>query len=71
MSSDRLRSIRIPDDLWTAAQEVASARRETVSDVVRRALFGYVTIFSASEITDRAHTAHRSRPSDGAVSADA
>jgi len=61
--------VRIPDDLWSAAQALAASRGETVSDVIRSALLGYVTIFSAT--TDRAHTAHRSRPAADAVSADA
>jgi antitoxin component of RelBE/YafQ-DinJ toxin-antitoxin module len=36
------RAIRVPDDLWWAAQRVAKDRGETVSDVVRRALERYV-----------------------------
>lgn len=37
-----LRSFRIPDDLYEAAQQVAEERGETVSDVVRRGLTRYV-----------------------------
>lgn len=37
-----LRSFRIPDDLYLAAQAAAEANSETVTDVVRRALTGYV-----------------------------
>jgi antitoxin component of RelBE/YafQ-DinJ toxin-antitoxin module len=35
------RLVRIPDDLWRAAQNVAKERGETVSDVIRRALIRY------------------------------
>ncbi len=37
-----LRSLRIPDEEWEAAQRVAADRGETVTDVVRRALRRYV-----------------------------
>lgn len=37
-----IRGIRIPDELWEAAQQVAAERGETVSDEVRRALERYV-----------------------------
>jgi hypothetical protein len=36
------RNVRVPDDLWVAAQAKADERGETVSDVVRRALERYV-----------------------------
>lgn len=36
-----LRSIRIPDATWHAAQAKAKERGESVSDVVRRALERY------------------------------
>lgn len=36
------RPIRIPDELWQAAQVAAKRRGETVSDVVRAALERYV-----------------------------
>ena len=36
------RKIRIDDELWQAALAKAATRRETVSDVVRRALLAYV-----------------------------
>lgn len=35
------RVIRVPEDLWRAAQARAAQRGETVSDVVRRALQRY------------------------------
>lgn len=35
------RLVRVPDDLWAAAQAKAAERGETVSDVVRRALKRY------------------------------
>ena len=37
-----LRSVRIPDDLWQAAQTRAAERGESVSDVIRRALERYI-----------------------------
>lgn len=36
------RSIRIPDDLWSATKAKAAERGETVTDVVVRALERYV-----------------------------
>lgn len=36
------RAIRVPDDLWRAAQAVAKERGETLSDVIREALAEYV-----------------------------
>ena len=36
------RSVRVPDDLWTAAKERAAERGETVTDVLVRALRRYV-----------------------------
>ena len=37
-----LRTFRIPDDVYRAAQEKAAAKGESVSDVVRKALVRYV-----------------------------
>jgi metal-responsive CopG/Arc/MetJ family transcriptional regulator len=37
------RSIRIDDELWTAAQAVAQANQESVSDIIRTALRHYIT----------------------------
>lgn len=37
-----LRSFRIPDDLYRAAQAAAAEKGESMSDVVRRALERYV-----------------------------
>jgi predicted transcriptional regulator len=34
--------VRVGDETWKAAQEIAAARGETLSDVVRRALERYV-----------------------------
>lgn len=39
---DPIRSIRVPDDLWEAAQEKAAVVGDTISDVVRKALLWYV-----------------------------
>ncbi len=36
------RAVRIEDGLWSAAQQKAAERGETVSDVIRRALQRYV-----------------------------
>ena len=36
------RSVRVPDNEWHAATEVAAARGEPVSEVIRRALREYV-----------------------------
>jgi hypothetical protein len=36
------RSVRVPDDLWRAAQEKAARRGETLTNVIRRALERYV-----------------------------
>jgi antitoxin component of RelBE/YafQ-DinJ toxin-antitoxin module len=36
-----LRSVRVPDDVWQAAQARAAEKGESVSDVVRRALTRY------------------------------
>jgi hypothetical protein len=37
-----LRSFRIPDELYEAAQATAAEKGETVSDVIRKALEKYV-----------------------------
>lgn len=37
-----LRSVRIPDALWNAAQAKADEQGESVSDVIRKALEQYV-----------------------------
>ena len=37
-----VRTIRVPDDLWEAAQAKAKARGDSVSQVVRDALRRYV-----------------------------
>lgn len=39
---NKIRTVRVPDDLWEAAQKAAEAKGETVSDVIRRALEQYV-----------------------------
>jgi predicted transcriptional regulator len=36
------RSIRIDDELWTAAKSVAKANQESVSDIIRTALQHYI-----------------------------
>lgn len=36
-----VRTIRVSDELWTAAAAKAEAKGETISDVVRRALLAY------------------------------
>jgi hypothetical protein len=37
-----MRSIRVPLKLWTAAKDLADAREENISDVIREALERYV-----------------------------
>lgn len=36
------RSIRIPDDVWAEARDVASANGETTTDIVNRLLVKYL-----------------------------
>ena len=36
-----MRSVRVPDDEWQAAQRRAAERGETVTDLIRRALRRY------------------------------
>lgn len=38
----RLRNVRVGDELWSAAKAIAAARGETLTDVIVRALNGYV-----------------------------
>lgn len=42
MGKTPLRNLRVPDDLWDAAQTVAAERGESLSDVLRAALQRYV-----------------------------
>lgn len=42
------RSVRVPDDLWAAAKEIATGRAETMTDVVVRALRRYVATHGES-----------------------
>lgn len=42
MVNTTARNVRVDDELWHAALEKAKRRRETVSDVMRRALLAYV-----------------------------
>ena len=37
-----IRGVRVDDELWQAAQKRARERRESVADVIRRALLAYV-----------------------------
>lgn len=39
------RTVRVPDELWHAAQRIAADRGETVTDVIVRALTRYVRDF--------------------------
>lgn len=41
VAETKIRTVRVDDALWTAAQEVAHERRESVADVIRRALLAY------------------------------
>ena len=38
----KIRTVRVDNELWEAAQEKAKRRRETVSAVIVRALLAYV-----------------------------
>jgi hypothetical protein len=38
----KIRTVRVDDALWEAAQAKAKRRREGVSDVIRRALLAYI-----------------------------
>lgn len=38
----KIRTVRVDDELWEAAQAKAARRRESVADVIRRALLAYV-----------------------------
>lgn len=42
MAETKVRGVRIDDQLWEAAQAKAQQRRESVADVIRRALLAYV-----------------------------
>lgn len=41
MSTTPIRNVRVPDDLWHAAQAEADSRNETVSAAIIRALRNY------------------------------
>lgn len=38
----KIRGVRVDDELWDAAKTKATSRRETVADVIRRALLAYI-----------------------------
>lgn len=38
----KIRAVRVPDELWEAAQAVAAKKGESVSDEIRRSLERYV-----------------------------
>lgn len=38
----KVRTVRVDDELWEAAQRIAKHRRETVAAVIKRALVEYV-----------------------------
>lgn len=42
MATTKVRTVRVDDPLWEAAQAKAAKRRESVADVIRRALLDYV-----------------------------
>lgn len=43
-----VRTLRVPDELWSNAQKVAKDRGESLSDVMRDALEAYVRRYSRS-----------------------
>ncbi len=57
-----LRSIRVDTDLWRAAQAVAAARGESLSDVIRRALVRYVKRGVAALATHRSTSLSTATP---------
>lgn len=42
VAETKVRTVRVDDELWQAAQEKAKKRRETVAAVIKRALLAYV-----------------------------
>lgn len=42
MAADRIRTVRVDDQLWQEANDAARARGESVSEAIRRFLRGYV-----------------------------
>jgi predicted HicB family RNase H-like nuclease len=42
VTATKIRHVRVDDELWEAAQTKAKDRRESVADVIRRALLAYV-----------------------------
>jgi predicted DNA-binding protein len=38
----RIRTFRVPDELWEEAQKVAAQRGQTLSEVIRKALEEYI-----------------------------
>lgn len=36
------RTVRVPDEIWLPAKEIAEHEGETLSDVIRRALLEYI-----------------------------
>ena len=42
MPETKVRTVRVDDELWEAAQAKAKRRREAVADVIRRALLAYI-----------------------------
>ncbi len=41
MAADKMRTVRVDDTLWAAAQTTATQHGETVSDAIRRGLTNY------------------------------
>lgn len=42
VAETKIRAVRVDNELWEAAQVKAKDRRESVADVIRRALLAYV-----------------------------
>lgn len=53
MPSSRVRTVRVPDELWQVAQDTAWGRRQPVSDPIRLALRAYVADPAAFEAACR------------------
>lgn len=56
-----LRTVRVPDELWSAAREVAAARGTTLTAVVNRALVELVGLCSCGLPASHLHSPEGSK----------
>lgn len=52
-SATKIRTVRVSDDLWNAAQARASEKGENLSDVIRRALIVYSGLQDTTGVVGR------------------